>query len=142
MYICGMDAQQQLNKVIADALAAVPGCLAVGLVDLNLGMLLAAQQTTNHPIEILNMTAAATQDFFEGDNVKTIEKMIAASRGVPGDSLVEWVLFGTRGTQHLMVRGGKGGRQVVVFVCRKDANVGMIQVKGNVAAKDVFKAAE
>jgi hypothetical protein len=137
-----VDAQQQLDAAIGSAMSSVPGCLAAGIVNLDIGALLSYKQTTKHPVDILEMTAAATQDFFEGGNVKTIEKMIADSRGVAGDSLIESVVMVTRGTQHLMIRGGKGGRHVVVFVCRKDANVGMMMVKGAAAAKDIFKAAE
>lgn len=137
-----MDSQARLNQAIAKAKDQVPGCLACGLVNLDIGLLIAFKTTDDHQPEILAMTAAATQDFFEGDNVKTIESMFAKARGESGDSLIEANIMITRGTQHLMVRGGRGGRHVVVFVCTKGANLGMIMAKGQPAAEAIFVVAD
>lgn len=130
----------RLDTAITSAKTQVPDCVAVGLVDLDSALLLAYKTTDQHPESILSMVAAAAQEMFEGANVKTIESLFAERRGVAGESLINEVWFGTKGTQHFMVRGGRGGRQVVVFVCAKAANIGMILAKGRPAAETIFAA--
>lgn len=130
----------RLDTAITSAKNQVPDCVAVGLVDLDSALLLSYKTTDQHPESILSMVAAAAQEMFEGANVKTIESLFAERRGTPGESLISEVWFNTKGTQHLMVRGGRGGRAVVVFVCTKAANIGMILAKGRPAAETIFAA--
>ncbi len=74
-----------LEAAISQSQKNVPECVAMGVVDMTTGMLLAVKTVDSHPREVLDLVAAATGEIFQGPNVTAIEKMFKKSRGVKDD---------------------------------------------------------
>ncbi|MEV0250847.1 hypothetical protein AB0H76_29930 [Nocardia sp. NPDC050712] len=107
--------------------ADVPDCLAAGAIDMSTGMLLAVQTVDNHPAEVLDLLAAATLELFQGRNVVMIEDIWKERRGVQSDQhYFQEVLVNSENLAHLFIRTPHRDDIVVVVVCRKSVNVGML----------------
>jgi hypothetical protein len=93
-----------------------------------------------HPQEILDMVSAATADLFQGPNVIEIENLFKQARSVRGadgtDYFQEIVVF-SENLLHMFLRRRKNVNHVLVFVCRKGANVGMVIAKSRIVLGSV-----
>ncbi|HEX7644452.1 MAG TPA: hypothetical protein VF472_19765 [Burkholderiaceae bacterium] len=120
----------QIDNALQKAISSVPDCIAAGFVDLASGMLLSVKTVDSHPQEVIEMLAAATADLFQGPNVVAIEKMFRHSRGVPEDGrhYFQEIIVNSDNLIHIFLRG-KRQQQVLTFVCRKGANLGMVLTK-------------
>jgi hypothetical protein len=129
-----------LDKSLQTAMNQVPECLAAGYVDMATGMLLAVKTVDSHPQEVLDLVSAATADLFQGSNVSAIESMFKRSRGIKGDDeahyFQEIVVF-SENLLHMFLRCKKNNNHVLVFVCRKSANVGMVIAKSRMSIPTV-----
>jgi hypothetical protein len=132
----------QLDIVIQKAVSTVPECLAAGYVDLSSGMLLGVKTVDSHPQEVLDMLAAATADLFQGPNVVAIENMFKKSRGVPMDNYhyFQEVIVNSENLIHVFMRAKQYQEHVVTFVCRKNANLGMVLTKARAALPLITEA--
>lgn len=132
-----------LDTALAKAQQAVPECVAAGYVDMSTGMLLGSKTDDSHPQEVLDLVAAATADLFQGQSVTSIEKLFRKSRGQTEDGrhyFKEIIVFSDN-LLHLSLRSKKKQDQVLVFVCRGNANIGMVLSKGRASLGDVEAAA-
>lgn len=132
-----------LDNALAKAQQLVPECVAAGYVDMSTGMLLGSKTVDSHPQEVLDLVAAATADLFQGQSVTTIEKLFRKSRGQTEDGrhyFKEFIVFSDN-LLHVFIRSKKKADQVLVFVCRGSANVGMALSKSRAALGDVEAAA-
>lgn len=120
-----------LDKELSNAVASVPECVAAGYVDLSTGMLLGVKTVDSHPAEVLEVVAAATADLFQGTNVTIIENMFKKSRGAEMDDhhYFQDMIVTSDNLLHLFLRSKANQNHVVVFVCRKSANMGMALTK-------------
>jgi len=120
-----------LDKELNNAVATVPECVAAGYVDLSTGMLLGVKTVDSHPSEVLEVVAAATADLFQGNNVTLIENMFKKSRGAEMDDhhYFQDMIITSDNLLHLFLRSKANQNHVVVFVCRKSANMGMALTK-------------
>ena len=113
----------------------IPECIGAGYVDMATGMLLSVKTVDSQPQEVLDLAGAATADLFQGSNVTAIENMIKRARGLKPDSphyFQEIVVF-SENLIHMWLRCKKNSNHVVLFVCRKSANVGMVVAKSRIA---------
>lgn len=119
------------DKALADVIKAVPECIAAGWVDMNTGMLLGVKTVDSHPQEVLDLVAAATTDLFQGSNVTTIEQFFKKARGVQdtGQRYFREIIVLSENLLHVFARGKKKTDQVLVVVCRINANLGMAITK-------------
>jgi len=119
-----------LDKSLNEAMKQIPECVAAGYVDLSTGMLLGVKTVDSHPSEVLEIVAAATSDMFQGANVTLIENMFKKARGVADSRhyFQEMVVL-SENLLHLFARCKSNEDHVVVFVCRKSANMGMVLTK-------------
>ncbi len=121
-----------LDQTIQNVTREIPECVAAGYVDMSTGMLLAVKTIDSHPQEVLNLVSAATADLFQGSNVVAIEKSFKKARGLdPNDNhhyFQELIVFSDN-LLHVFMRGKKYPDHAVVFVCRKNANIGMVLTK-------------
>lgn len=88
------------------------------------------------------MLAAATADLFQGPNVVAIEKVFKKSRGLPENveqHYFQEIIVNSDNLIHVFLRG-KRQQQVVCFVCRKGANLGMVLTKARLAMPEVEAA--
>ena len=132
----------KLDDTLQRALTSIPECVAVGFVDLSSGMVLSIKTVDSHPSEVFDMLAAATADLFQGPNVVAIEKVFKKSRGLPENveqHYFQEIIVNSDNLIHVFLRG-KRQQQVVCFVCRKGANLGMVLTKARVAMPEVEAA--
>lgn len=119
-----------VDSIIATAMKEVPKALACGVVDMEMGMLLGVKTIDSHPSEVLDLVAAATKDLFEGDNVIAIENTFKKARGVSNnDRYFQEFLVTSANLLHYFGRLSSNSRVVIVIVCAKDANLGMVMTK-------------
>lgn len=132
----------KLDDALQRAMTAVPECVAAGLVDLASGMVLSIKTVDSHPSEVFDFLAAATTDLFQGPNVVAIEKVFKKSRGLPetvDHHYFQEIIVNSENLIHIFIRGKKQ-QQVVCFVCRKGANLGMVLTKARTGMPDVEAA--
>lgn len=131
-----------LDKALNAAQASVPECVAAGYVDMSTGMLLAVKTVDSHPSEVLDLVSAATADLFQGTNVVAIEKIFKKARGNTDNMhyFQEIFVFSTN-LLHVFMRGKKHNNHAVVFVCRGNANIGMVLAKARMALPNIEAAA-
>ena len=120
-----------LDTVLKNIQRAIPECLAVGVVDIETGMLLSIRTVDSHPQEVIDLVAAATGELFQGENVTAIEDMFKRIRGVkdPDHHYFQEIVIFSDNLLHLFQRCKKNTSIVMVSVCRKKANLGMVMVK-------------
>ncbi|MBF6132259.1 hypothetical protein IU501_04530 [Nocardia otitidiscaviarum] len=115
----------------------VPECIAAGAIDMATGMLLAVETVDNHPQEVLDLLAAATLEIFQGRNVTMIEDIWKERRGVRTDRhYFQEILVNSDNLTHLFIRTESRDDVVVVAVCRKTVNVGMLFAQARRVLKD------
>ncbi len=117
-----MASTQELCKT---TLEKVDDCLAVGVVDLNTGMLMGVHHVVPYFTQAyLDAVAAAAVEMFRGKTVRRIEELLSAQRGEPLKDSFEEVFISSPKTFHFMtVIKDKGA--VVVMITKKSTNQGM-----------------
>ena len=124
------------DSIMKRTMKEVPKCVAAGIVDLDSGMLLNVKTVDSHPQEVLDLVAAATKDLYEGDNVTAIETAFKRARGVRSDEhYFQQIIVTSRNLIHFFARLEREQGVVLVAVCRKDANLGLILAKGRMIAR-------
>lgn len=132
----------KLDDTLQRSMTSIPECVAAGFVDLASGMVLSIKTVDSHPSEVFDMLAAATSDLFQGPNVVAIEKVFKKSRGLPENQdqhYFQEIIVNSDNLIHVFLRG-KRQQQVVCFVCRKGANLGMVLTKARLAMPEVEAA--
>jgi predicted regulator of Ras-like GTPase activity (Roadblock/LC7/MglB family) len=118
---------EHVNAVIKRLRQEVPECLASGVVDLATGMLLTYETTDSHPSEVLDLLAGATLELFQGRTVTMIEDLFKERRGVnSAERYFQEILVNSSNLTHLFIRNNVNEDIVVVVVCPKSANIGML----------------
>ncbi len=132
-----------LDKSLQQAVTNVPECVAAGYVDMSTGMLLGAKTVDSHPAEVLEVVAAATAEMFQGTNVSLIESMFKKSRGVEDDGhhYFQEMIVMSDNLIHVFMRSKANEDHILVLVCRKSANLGMVLTKSRGCLPAVEKAA-
>ena len=120
----------KLDDALQQAMSAVPDCVAVGFVDLNSGMVLSIKTVDSHPSEVFDFLAAATSDLFQGPNVVAIEEIFKKARGLSTSDYhyFQEIIVNSENLIHVFIRT-KNQQQVICYVCRKGANLGMVLTK-------------
>jgi len=103
----------------------VDDCLAVGVVDLNTGMLMGVHHKVPHFTQsYLDAVAAAAVELFRGKNVRRVEELLGQQRGIPINDSFEEIFVSSPKVYHFMaILRDKGA--VVVMVTKKTSNQGM-----------------
>ena len=113
--------QEVCKGVVED----VADCIAVGVVDLNTGMLMGVHHTVPHFTQAyLDAVAAAAVDMFRGKNVRRVEEMLSKQRGTPVKDAFEEIFISSSHVFHFM-KLIREKEAVVVMVTRKTTNQGM-----------------
>lgn len=121
----------RLDDALQRAMTGVPDCVAAGFVDLSSGMVLSIKTVDSHPSEVFDFLAAATSDLFQGPNVVAIENIFKKSRGLPDTVIHHYfqeIIVNSENLIHVFIRT-KSQEQVICYVCRKGANLGMVLTK-------------
>ncbi|MGE8214174.1 MAG: hypothetical protein ACN6Q8_11320 [Stenotrophomonas sp.] len=118
------------------SVASIPECVAAGYVDISSGMLLSVRTVDSHPREVLDLVAAATADLYQGPNIRSIEQMFRRARGLQeqeGAHYFQEIIVNSENLIHIFMRGKRYPDYVMVFVCRRTANLGMALTKSRLA---------
>lgn len=131
-----------IEAVLGKSMGNVPECVAGGVVDLASGMLLAIKTVDSHPREVIDLLAAATTDMFAGPNIQTIEKLFKRARGLKEDNhhYFQELLVNSDNLIHIFMRGKQYSEYVIVYVCRKSANLGMALTKARISLPEIEAA--
>ncbi|MET9212838.1 MULTISPECIES: hypothetical protein [unclassified Nocardia] len=128
---------ERLAGMVKSLRGEVPDCVAAGVIDMSTGMLLSVETVDNHPPEVLDLLAAATLDLFQGRNVVMIEDIWKERRGIRSDDhYFQEILVNSNNLTHLFLRAESRDDLVVVVVCRKTVNVGMLFAQSRRVLKD------
>lgn len=118
---------EHVNSVIKRLRQEVPECLASGVVDMATGMLLTFETTDSHPSEVLDLLAGATLELFQGRTVTMIEDIFKERRGLTTtERYFQEILVNSTNLTHLFIRNNVNEDVVVVVVCPKSVNIGML----------------
>jgi hypothetical protein len=103
----------------------VDDCLAVGVVDLNTGMLMGVHHNVPYFTQAyLDAVAAAAVDMFRGKNVRRVEELLSKVRGEELKDTFEEIFVSSMKVFHfMMIMRDKGA--AVVMVTKKSTNQGM-----------------
>lgn len=131
-----------LDDALQRAMTSIPDCLAAGFIDLNSGMILSIKTVDSHPSEVFDFLAAATADLFQGSNVVAIEKIFKKSRGLMDEDNYHYfqeIIVNSENLIHVFIRT-KDQHEVICFVCRKGANLGMVITKARLTLPTIERA--
>ncbi|KRG40480.1 hypothetical protein ARC78_12675 [Stenotrophomonas pictorum JCM 9942] len=125
-----------LDSTLQHSVASIPECVAAGYVDISSGMLLSVKTVDSHPREVLDLVAAATADLYQGPNIRSIEQMFRRARGLQeqeGAHYFQEIIVNSENLIHIFMRGKRYPDYVMVFVCRRTANLGMALTRSRLA---------
>jgi len=114
----------------------VDDCLAVGVVDLNTGMLMGVHHSVPYFTQAyLDAVAAAAVEMFRGKNVRRVEELLSQQRGEAIKDSFEEIFISSPKVFHFMATIKDKGA-VIVMVTKKTVNQGMgwAAVRNNLAA--------
>ena len=113
------------QEVCAQLVEDVSDCLAVGVVDLNTGMLMGVHHTVPHFTQAyLDAVAAAAVDMFRGKNVRRVEELLSKQRGEEIRDSFEEIFIRSIKVFHFMTLLREKSA-VVVMVTKQSTNQGM-----------------
>jgi len=113
------------QDVCRTTLEKVDDCLAVGVVDLNTGMLMGVHHTVPYFTQAyLDAVAAAAVEMFRGKTVRRIEELLSSQRGEALKDSFEEVFISSPKVYHFMTVI-KDKRAVVVMITKTTTNQGM-----------------
>jgi hypothetical protein len=113
------------QEICRTTLEKVDDCLAVGVVDLNTGMLMGVHHTVPYFTQAyLDAVAAAAVDMFRGKSVRRVEELLSTQRGEPVKDSFEEVGISTPKTFHFMPVIKDNGA-VVGMITKKTTSQGM-----------------
>jgi hypothetical protein len=117
-----MGTTQEICRTLVEK---VDDCLAVGVVDLNTGMMMGVHHSVPYFTQAyLDAVAAAAVEMFRGKNVRRVEELLGNQRGEEIKDSFEEVFISSPKTFHfMMVLRDKGA--VVVMVTKKTTNQGL-----------------
>lgn len=113
------------NDVCRTLVEKVDDCVAVGVVDLNTGMLMGIHHTVPYFTQAyLDAVAAAAVEMFRGKNVRRVEELLGQQRGQPIKDSFEEIFISSPKVFHFMATI-KDKESVVVMITKKTVNQGM-----------------
>lgn len=115
-----------LNAVIQRLLKQVTGCMGVGVVDIESGLLISVAHNVSYLDEyFVESAAAAAVDMFRGRTVATIEKLLSEQRGEAVRNVINEVQFSTDSTYIFMAPVPGKENMLLVMVTARKTNLGM-----------------
>ena len=131
-----------LDELIQNVMAEIPHCVALGVVDLSSGTLLALQASQDKSQEMLNLVTAAIAELFEAPLMKAFAEIYAAddSGAPPADAQFTELLLLNNYHHYLLLRGRKRPQVAVIIIADKATPSGLLMMKGLKAMPDIEDA--
>lgn len=117
-----------VETVMEEVLGNLPQGMAVGYVDMVSGSLLAVRTVNKYPSELFEELASLFGEILQGSHIVQAEDIVDRVRGKerpPGTHYFNDMILLTDHTLHIFLRGKENPDHGLVFVCMKDANIGM-----------------
>ncbi len=115
-----------LNDTLKDLVDTVDGALGCAVVDLSSGLIFGAHHTVPYFTQAyIDAVAAASVEMFRGNNVRTVEKLLATQRGEGQESSIQEIQMTTDNTFHFMSIVPGKQNALVVLITSKKTNLGM-----------------
>lgn len=115
----------RLDDICKGVVDAVDDALAVGVVDLETGMLMGVNHTINYFTQAyLDAVSAAAVELFRGKMVRRVEELLSKHRGTDVKDSFQEVFVKSTTVYHFMI-GIPEKSAVVVLVTKKTANQGL-----------------
>ncbi|BBE50172.1 hypothetical protein OYT1_ch0605 [Ferriphaselus amnicola] len=115
-----------LNGVTQRLLKQVSGCMGVGVVEIESGLLISVAHNVSYLDEyFVESAAAAAVDIFRGRTVVTIEKLLSDQRGEQVSNLINEVQISTNSTYIFMAPVPGKPHMLLVMVTARKTNLGM-----------------
>ena len=113
------------QEICRELVDDVDDCLAVGVVDLNTGMLMGVHHTVAYFTQTyLDAVAAAAVDMFRGKTVRRVEELLSRQRGEEVRDSFEEIFIKSVKVFHFMTLI-RSKSAVVVMVTKQSTNQGM-----------------
>lgn len=126
-----------IQDIIASALADVPGCLAIAVVDISAGVALHIGTATQLPPQVQDHLPAAAAGLFDHETLALFDAQISGAATVkPPRELIA----NTEATTHVFLRGQTYPDYGAVFVCSRDANFGYLLYKARAVLAQIEAA--
>jgi hypothetical protein len=114
-----------IDDVVREVGAKLDGCLAVGVIDLDSGMILGIHHIVPHFTQAyLDAVAAAVVDMFRGKTVRRVEQILSEAHGIEIKDSFEEIFISSSRVYHFMVVIKEKGA-VVIVVTKKTVSQGM-----------------
>jgi hypothetical protein len=114
-----------IDQLISATLRELPKAVAVGVIDLERGVLLGHETIRPMPESILELLGPTTQAMFGDDRLLAFERLLAPA--APSD--LEQIILNSPTTQHVFTRLEHRPGKVMVVVCREQSNLGLVLAK-------------
>jgi hypothetical protein len=110
---------------------SVPECVGAAYVDMSTGLLLALSTVGTYEHGHLEFVAAKTADLFQGPSIVAIENQWKAWRKQPLDNkhYFQEMLIVSDHQLHMFMRCKRNADHAIVYITRKNANIGMLIAK-------------
>ena len=130
-----------LEDALAEAMAAIPDCVACGYADTADGSLLAARTTVACSEADLGTVAAAVCALLRSGAAAAVERRFQLPRDIGdlGQASQEFALL-SGNLLHLFVRSRAKPEHMLCVACRRGANVGLALSKSRAAVEPVAAA--
>ncbi len=131
-----------LDEILRNAMSDIPNCVAMGVIDLNSGTLLAIEAEEERSQEMLNVMTSTVTELFEAPLLQAFSEIYAAdAKGNPdaGRDFTELVLLNSF-HNYLLLRGRNHPQIAVIVITKKDTPVGLLRMKALSAMPDIENA--
>ncbi|WP_170605380.1 hypothetical protein [Ruegeria arenilitoris] len=130
-----------IEKVLAAAIEAVPGCLAAGYIDMETGMLLGTSAIEQDNASSLKSSALAATNLFQGSGIAAFEKLL---RSDEADQTIisvfgEVAVF-SDDRVFIFLRMQELSDHVIFFICQDRTNIELMLAKSHLSLGPVAAA--
>ncbi|NJM33721.1 MAG: hypothetical protein HC850_02315 [Rhodomicrobium sp.] len=131
-----------LDDALQNAMADIPNCIAIGVVDLASGTMLAIQSEEDRSQELLNLMTSAVTELFEAP-------LLQAFAGIYAESSEETTVAGRQFTEllllneyhnYMLIRGRKRTQFAVIVITKKETPVGLVIMKSLAVMQNIENA--
>lgn len=112
--------------LVRQAMTAIPGVIACGLVDLGTGGWIELETHGGHPEDFLEYLAVHTTTLFEGDAVRTVKQVLVTSPRAQQPTDIDQIIMRTGRLTHYFRRLAEQPQVVFSLVVRRNTKLGLV----------------
>ncbi|CUJ99451.1 hypothetical protein RUE5091_02043 [Ruegeria denitrificans] len=130
-----------IEAALKAAMDTIPDCIAAGYVDMETGMLLAANTLDADSADVLDVLAIAVANLFQGRGVSGFEELLRSAGVEEADNpgFGEIAVF-SNDRLHIFLRTREYPDHAVCYICHNSANVALALTKSHLSLGPVAAA--